>query len=126
MKAKQFNLVLGIGKGYNNLPIEEDLQKEYWNIRLKIQDILLKLYEETNVYVSCNTNLSSTIYNQQWGSPLSGEGTVTISGICNPTYGVAEYKWKSAVMVFANRLKEEYKQSTVTIVFTDCDIEYIA
>lgn len=124
MKTKKFNITLGVASGYSNLPVEEDVQKNYFQYRSKIQEVAQKIYDETGVFVSCSTTTASAIYSIQWGAPASGEGAVCISGVCNTSFTV-EYKWIAAVKLFGRLLKEEFKQATVTIEFMDVDIEYL-
>ena len=124
METEKFVINFGIASGYNTNFTEEDLAKEYYNVRIKVQDILKDIFEETGVYVSCYSNLTSTIYNMDWGCPLSGEGTVTLSGTCNAQF-TNLYKWHSTVVLLASRLKKEFKQSTITVEFMNAKIEYL-
>jgi hypothetical protein len=68
---------------------------------------------------------SKTLYHIEWGCPIGGEDTYTISGIANPEFIKDMEQYKEAVRKVILKLKEELKQTTVTLEFLEVDIEYL-
>ena len=123
-KTLAFKIVTGINEGYfhdNKITNSEYLLGKLW------QDIALDCYNRTNIYVSAVITRSNTIYNTEWGCPIGGEHTYTITGVANPEYISNDNldKWKAVVLAISKELKEKMKQSTMSIEFTKTKLVYL-
>lgn len=120
--TKGFKIVSGITPGYshaNENSFNIDEMSELWNrIALKVMDI-------TGIYVSSIVQHSKTVYNVEWGCPIGGEDTVTITGVCNTKFVKDISKYLDSVGLCAIELKKRLKQSTLTIEFFDEQIGYL-
>lgn len=84
-----------------------------------------KVMEKTGVYVSASVVPSRVLYSPDWGCPTHGEPVYTVTGSLNPMFGEAT-AWKQAVLMVAQALKTAFNQSTVTVEFFRCEVDYLA
>lgn len=120
MKTVKFVSTIGImeGYGHNNNGETKDFNSLY-------QEVAKKIFQETNIYISAVSVQSKTLYNTEWGCPKGGEDTYTISGVANPEFITDMEQYKETVRKVILKLKEELKQSTVTLEFIEVEIEYL-
>ena len=97
-------------------PRNEEIVRLYNNAVLRVE-------EECGVYISSTIIPSITIYKNEWGCPKEGEYTYTLSGSCNPAFSDAE-KYKEALLVLAQELRKEFKQSTVLLEMYPAEVVY--
>lgn len=122
MKTLSFIIVTGVNKGYfhsNEQQITEKQIGELW------QEIALKQFNKSTLYISTVIQKSNTVYNMDWGCPKGGEDTFNIVGTANPEFITDINKWKDIVIECANELKSKLEQSTMTIEFKEVDLLYL-
>lgn len=122
MKSIGFNIVIGINKGYFH---SNEAQKNIEKISELCNKLAENIFKVYNLYISTVISNSKTVYRKEWGCPKGGEDTFSISGDNNPQFNKDLDLYKSCVFIFARKLKEELKQSTVSIVFRDIDFLYL-
>lgn len=83
-----------------------------------------KVFEDTGVYISAVISESRTVYHEDWGCPKGGEQTALIIGQCNPNF-TNTVKYKECVISVLKLCKEELKQSTVQLGFSQIDFIYL-
>lgn len=81
------------------------------------QEIALQQFNKRGIYISSVVNISRAVYNSEWGCPMGGEDTVTITGTTNPAFVKDMEEWKSIVIEIAKELKCALEQSTLTLEF---------
>lgn len=121
--TKKATIVIGVNEGYHhnneNLDNREKLVASIW------QEKARKIFEETGIYISCVVSASKTVYNTEWGCPVGGEDTVTITTTANPEFVKDMESWEKAVIEVTKLMKQELKQSTVTIEFETVELLYL-
>lgn len=122
MRTEKISWVLGVQAGYQNINSGRD--KEL-SSRIKIQELALELYKETGIYISTVVKSVEVIYNEDWGCPRSGEFCLEISTVYNPIYKIDAKKWKNTALKFANILKKEFGQETLTIEIKEIGLVYL-
>ena len=117
-----FNFTLGTCPGYfhNNDGANIDV------VSKKYIEIAERIYSTTGIFISAVVSTSKCLYHTEWGCPQNGEDTYTFQGIRNPSFCKDDSKWREAVLLIVTELKKEFKQSTVTIEFSEKDIEYLS
>ena len=123
MKSIEIKASIGLNEGYNN----NLLQHSNYNFYLfskYLQELIDKTFDETGIYVSFVIDRNSIIYSENCGCPKYFEPTYTLSTVANPNF-VDINKYKEVVIKLLKEIKKYYKQSTITIIFKDCEIEYI-
>jgi hypothetical protein len=125
MKTLKFALEIGViaGYGHDNANADEirieDIGR-YW------QEAAADAVGEHGIYVSAViTGPNRTVYHTDWGCPVGGELTFTITGSANPNFVDDVEDWKAAVLCVANMLKKRLQQSTVTVEFSEVQVEYL-
>lgn len=110
---------LGVCAGYNNDNEEVDDFENYLQKRLE------KLSEELGFYIPFIVYEVKTVYKKEWGCPDGGEKTYNLEATRNPKFEMDDKKWREEVLKIISVLKEELKQSTVTLQFIPIEIVYM-
>jgi hypothetical protein len=117
LKTVTFKTELGINKGYDNQK-NDTVSYNIIDVGSVLQNIAKKHFEITGLYVSTVINgPNKTIYNEDWGCPIGGETTYTISGIANPTFTPDFNEYKKAVLMVVFDTKKYFEQSTLSVEF---------
>ena len=125
MKTMKFVAVIGLVAGYGGEEILVEAAKVDSNaMGVAWQEAAKAVMEESGVYVSATLNESKALYHTDWGCPIGGEPTYSISGSLNPRFGEPE-AWKQAVLETVKRVKNAFRQSTVTVEFFEVDQVYL-
>lgn len=119
----RFNATVGVVEGYKNQNIHTnqdtmEIVSNVWQEKAKT------VYEETGIYVSAIVNGSKAIYHTDWGCPVGGENIANITGDCNPQF-VNIDSYKESVIKVLKLVKDELKQSTVQVSFSQVELHYI-
>lgn len=137
IKTKSFKIVTGVNEGYfhNNdnkkfdekeeIENNEDYPTELEKISSLWSSIAKEVQKQTSVYISAVITPSKTVYANEWGCPYGGEDTYSITGVANPEFIKNLDEWVRAIYCCAFALKEELKQSTITIEIQDSSLLYI-
>lgn len=137
VKAREteiYNIALGLIKGYkpdDNIdvtpfgnvvnktnPDDSNSNIEKVDIIKKIRKCVDNTEEKTGICLSLKINEAMVLYKHDWGCPESGEPVYDISIIRNDKFNPAEEQFKYAVKILTRLLKEEFKQSTVTLTIS--------
>lgn len=120
----KYEVVLGLPE---NDPIingritkNEDIAKDMWNTYAK------EYYSKTDVYVSAIANEGHAIYNDEWGCPKYGERVITFNCTANRTFIKDLSKYEEGIVYITTKLKEYFKQSTVTITKINSEVLYLS
>ena len=118
-KTVRFSATIGVVEGYefNNVHIDsaKDIVSLVWQ---KYADIV---FDEIVVYVSTIIVESRAIYQEERGCPKGGEKTATVFGEANPLIVEDMELWKKAVIEIIKLIKDELKQESIFLIFTDVD-----
>ena len=112
-------ICIGICEGYNNNKEKIDDFEDWLQIRLE------QLSEKLGFYISFVVYEIKTIYKKEWGCPDGGEKTYNLEATRNPVFNSDDDLWRNQVVQIIHILKEELKQSTVTLQFIPIDIVYM-
>lgn len=116
----KWSMAIGTNEGYNS---ENPLYKSLDEVVKIISKIADDVMNETDIYISTVVNDSRVIYKTEWGCPIDGEKTISISGICNDKFAnVNDYL--ESLKLFTKKLKEELKQSTVSLEIVPATLMY--
>ena len=110
---------IGVCAGYNNT------KEEISDFSSYLQNKLEEICKETNIYVSFIVYPTTTVYKKEWGCPSGGEKTYNIESTRNPKFSKDEWGWKKDVMFIIKLLKNELKQSTITLQFIPVEMLYM-
>ena len=98
---------------------------------LEQKDIIERIFkrldeteDKTGIYLSLKITESNILYKREWGCPPLGEPVLDISITRNPKFNTDDEKFKYAVKTLTQLLKEEFKQSTVTMTVSSGIIYY--
>lgn len=121
-KTIKFFASMGIIAGYGHEnstdATPEQIAGEVW------QTAAAAVMAATGTYVGAVISASKTVYKTDWGCPVGGENTVSITGECNPEYTeLAAYK--AAVIETLRQSAIALGQSTTQICFIEADFEYL-
>lgn len=124
MTTLEIKAIIGINPGYNhnnelNFDNIEQEFKEY------VQDVVEQTYKMYHMHISFNINRTITIYDEEFGCPRGGEVTYTLSSINNPFFNQDLKQYKAAVKNAIKLIAKYYKQSTVSIIYNECNMTYI-
>ena len=119
----KWTLILGIKSGYEFSKNAKQVRLSEEEIACLYRNAALRVEEKSGVYISSVIIPSITIYKNEWGCPKEGEYTYTLSGSCNPAFSDAE-KYKEALLVLAQELRKEFKQSTVLLEMYPAEVAY--
>lgn len=118
-----FSATLGVVAGYkhDNVPCGDplDIVAATWDAAAELE------LAAGGLYVPCVATASRTIYRREWGCPVGGEITVTLTGTRNPQFDTDSAAWKKAVAKIAERVRVALKQSTAHLAFSTCDSLYL-
>lgn len=119
MKTDKFEFTIGVTEGYfhNN-------ENANMNLIHLVDKCSREVEEATGIYVSFNIIPTITIYKTEWGCPIDGEKTYTLSAVRNPKFNDDKEKWKDSCIDVMLKLKNELKQSTVISEFSEIHIRY--
>lgn len=120
--TKKFEIVTGINEGYFH---NNEKKQGMEIVGVLWQKLALEEFNQSEMYISAIVSNSITVYNENWGCPKGGEQTVVITGVANPDFIKDLNKWTESVKRIAIRLKEELKQSTITVEFKETDLLYL-
>lgn len=135
MKTKKIEASIGINPGYfhNN---EDGMSnwKEYFSdivgeptemqYFIKILDEACKdVAGRTGIYPSFIVSQDNCVYCRDFGCPEGGELVFTISSVCNLVFNEL-YWWEHSVDLVIESLKTRFQQSTVSVITTNCTMEY--
>lgn len=112
-------ICIGVCEGYNNDEEEIDDFEEY--LQKKLED----LSEKLGFFISFIVYETKTIYKKEWGCPDGGEKTYNFEATRNPVFNSDDDIWKDQIIQIISILKEDLKQSTVTVQFIPIDIVYM-
>lgn len=99
--------------------------KTYNKIKNKWQEYAKEFYDKYNVYVSSICIAGHALYHTDWGCPTNGEYTVTFHCTANPEFIHDFELYEKGVLYISKKLKEEFKQHTVTITKLNANICYL-
>ena len=119
-KSVKWFISLGVNSGYE---LENQQLKPVEEIVGRYQKIADLVNEKTGVYISAVITPSRTIYKGEWGCPVGGEYTYTLSGSCNPAFSDVE-KFKEALLLLVRELRHEFDQSTLLLEIVPAEVYY--
>lgn len=128
LKTTEFTINIGLTPGYhhrNETAVTQDFaQKAVGRIW---QELAEQVYRKLGVYVAGVVIPAQTVYRTDWGCPVGGEVTCTISGLHNTQVAKpARYDlWKWAVKEIARLLGERFQQTTVYLTFRPVEFHYL-
>ncbi|WP_040327807.1 hypothetical protein [Clostridium ihumii] len=121
-KTVKFEIITGINEGYfHNNEVVNGLEM----LGVLWQEIAIKEYEESGIYVSAVICSSKTVYSGMWGCPKGGEDTIIIAGTLNKEYTSDIEGFKTSVLRLAKEVKEKLKQESLTCDFTEVELFYL-
>jgi hypothetical protein len=121
-KTVSFKAICGVNEGYDSACAEASVSLT--DFAESLISAAVNVQAETGVYVSATVAPVRTTYSHDWGCPQGGERCYEIKGTLNPQFGEPE-AYKNAVLKLCKKLKEQYKQSTLSVVFTESELEYL-
>lgn len=122
LKTDKVSFVIGVNPGYfHNNNNKVSLSK----LARDVDKAAKKAEEIQGCYVAFNISYGVTMYKTEWGCPDGGERTFTISAVRNPKFNKDSDQWKWACITAISALREELKQSTVTIEFSEIEMIYL-
>lgn len=111
---------LGINPGYNN--INKEISKEDY---IRIEKCIEESNKNNYFYISFVVYPCKVFYNKEWGCPDNGENCVILESTANPKFINDFNIWKSCCRKVLCDLKDEFKQSTLSVIFQEAEFEYI-
>lgn len=112
-------ICMGICEGYDNKNEEVKDFEKY------LQNKLEKIAEDLGFYISFIIYETKTIYKKEWGCPDGGEKTYNLEATRNPVFNSDDTIWRDQVLQVIRILKNDLKQSTVTLQFIPVEIVYM-
>ena len=112
-----FAATFGVVEGYahdNGLPAgttADAIVASAWMSAMKAE------FDTNKVGVGGVITVSRTVYNPDWGCPVGGEITATVTGESNPEFDKDIEAYKAAVVRIVRTVKTVLKQNTVRIAF---------
>lgn len=126
MNEYEFNTIrwsctVGVNAGYD-LDTQTNMAIEH--LTELYQKVASQVYEMTGVYISAVIMPSRVVYHSEWGCPVNGEFSYTISGSCNREFATPE-EYQEALLVLADRLKQVLHQTTLLIEVVPSRLIYL-
>jgi len=125
-KTVKFFATFGVVAGYHHEngvtpATAADMVAEAW------QEAAADHFAAAGIYISAVVEPSKTVYHTDWGCPVGGEVTATVSGTANPAFVQDMAAWKQAVLTVVKAVKAKLQQSTVAVEFVEVnDFVYLA
>jgi len=114
---------IGVVEGYfhgNNTETNDFIFNEI------VMSCAKEVFGKTGIYVSFVSYETKTLYNKEWGCPSGGEKTYNLEAAMNKEFiKCSEEDWVETVVDIVELLKEEFKQSTVTVTFGETYMYYM-
>ena len=127
MKTTKFTATIGVVSGYaGEAAIEAAKAYSMRDMGAAWQKAAAEVMASTGIYVSAVINTSAALYHTDWGCPVGGEPTYTISGSRNAQFCSDDEAWRNEELKVVRIVKETFKQSTVTIEYESIEQEYLA
>ncbi len=123
-KTIKFNATLWVCEWYGH-------ENETWSKTAKEivgtiwQEIAEKVFNDTWIYVSAWITDANMVYSKSRWCPEWWEKIAEISGTMNPELYNDIEKWKQAVIDVLTLAKDELKQTTTQVEFTNVDMVYL-
>lgn len=121
-KTVKFFASLGVVPGYGHENVTDanaiEIAGNAW------QGSAAKVFTETGTYVGAVVTPARTVYNKDWGCPVGGEITVSITGECNPEYTKLD-DYKKAVIETLRQTALKLGQSTTQLTFQEVEFVYL-
>jgi len=121
-KTVKFFASLGVVPGYGHENVTDEtaikIAGNAW------QEAAAAVFSEKNVYVGAVISPARTVYHTDWGCPVGGEVTVSITGECNPEYTKID-DYKSAVVETLRQAALKLGQSTTQLTFQEVEFVYL-
>jgi hypothetical protein len=120
MKTIKKIITIGMNEGYNHTN-----DSNTGSMEELYQKVAQKHFDESGLYISALISPAKVIYSQEWGCPDGGEEVYKIETTANPEFVKDLGKWRCTVKEIALELKNELKQSTVTIETVEVGLTYL-
>lgn len=121
MQSTHYFLTFGVNEGFSTKNTEANKLK----VGETIKGFIDEIEKETDIYVSGVLIKNSAIYKNEWKCPYGGEVTFTYMGDRNNNFCHDDQAYRNAVILLAEKIKNEYKQEEIIISFTHSDLVYI-
>lgn len=115
--------IVGIPEKYKYIS-EQDIEGY---ISYSLIDYVNEIEKRTGIYISIETNITRVHYKNEWGCPneVTGERCVCIQALRNPKFMNNSVIWKNACIELMKLIKDEWKQSTISVQFFNTDMFYL-
>jgi len=114
-----FSATIGVVEGYHHK--NDGVSSAAEIVAAEWQKAAAVVFTRTGIYISGVVVDSKTVYHTDWGCPVGGETTATVSGEANPAFTQDLAAWKEAVVAVVKEVKASLKQSTVAVSFRQVD-----
>lgn len=122
MKTIKFFASLGVVPGYGHDNVTDssavDIAGNAW------QEAAAAVMAASGTYVGAVITPARTVYHTDWGCPVGGEKTVSITGECNPEYTKID-DYRAAVIETLKQTAIALGQSTTQLCFLEAEFEYL-
>lgn len=117
-------IIFGVSEGYfhNNDNGDINVARLVEIIKKLATDIERDVY---NVYLSGVITPVKVSYKTEWGCPIGGEDCFKFECVVNPEFVKDLHYWQVSVEGLANLIKQEFKQTTMTIEFSKVHLVYL-
>ena len=115
MKTEMYEAVIGIMPGY------EPGKRVDKNVSLDdVSEVCQKIFSSSDIKVISGViEECKAVYPVDWGAPIGGEYCFKVTFTRNPEFDKDKYIFYNAVLDNIMRLKEYFKQSTITLTAID-------